>query len=282
MDQSDKLRSQPPDSAEDSELRVLPSAGISDPALESLLNELVQRLQDAIRTENSASLQPSEEPQPLMPILPSVQPEIMTELPRGESESNGEGRDVLPDATFESLLHELVQRSQEAFQTENSASPHPSEESQPLLPVPSSLLPDVTPESLIGESERSSEGRDLIMPLLTVLVVGLAMILGVLLGMHRARNRGEARALKQSESAGSLPKVSAPLSGQSVTDNIRQGHPPDRTHASQPTETQEKQQKAPTELHSPGGLTVYENNRVIFRLPPSQGGRPRLVHKRPD
>ena len=282
MYQSDKLRSQPPDSAKDSELRVLPSAGISDPALESLLNELVQRLQDAIRTENSASLQPSEEPQPLLPIFPSVQPEIMTESPRGESEPNGEGRDVLPDATFESLLHEVVQRSQEAFRTENSATPHPSEESQPLLPVLSSLLLDVTPESPIGESERSSEGRDLIMPLLTVLVVGLAMILGVLLGMHRVRNRGEARALLQSESARSLPTVSAPLSGQSVTADIRQGYPPDRADASQPTETQEKHRKSPTQVHPAGGLTVYENDRVIFRLPPSQGGMPRLVHKRPD
>ena len=201
MYQSDKLRSQSPDPAEDWERRVLPFPRISDPAFESVVNELVRRLQDTIRTENSASPHPSEEPQPPLLIPPSLLPEIMTESPRGESESSGEGRDVLPDAAFESLLHELVQRSQDAFRTENSATPHPSEESQPLLPIPSSLLPDVTPESLIGESERSSEGRDLIMPLLTVLVVGLAMILGVLLGMHRARNRGEARALKQSESA---------------------------------------------------------------------------------
>ena len=76
-----------------------------------------------------------------------------------------------------------------------------SDEPQSPLPIPPSILPDVTPESPIGESERSSKWRDLFMPLLTVLVVGLAMILGVLLGMHQARNRGEARALKQSESA---------------------------------------------------------------------------------
>jgi hypothetical protein len=215
MYQSDKLRSQPPDAAKDSELRVLPFRGISEPALESALNELVQRLQDAIRTENSASLQPSEEPQPMLPVPPSILPEIMIESPRRESGPSGEGR---------------------AF----------------------------------------------IMPLLTVLVVGLAMILGVLLGMHRARNRGEGRGLNQSESAGSLSTVSAPLSGQSVTDEIRLGNPPDRTDASQPIELQDKHQKALTHLNPPGGLTVYENDRVIFRLPPTQVSEwVRMEHVKP-
>jgi hypothetical protein len=287
MYQSDKLRSQPPDSAKDSELRVLPFRGISEPALESALNELVQRLQDAIRTENSASLQPSEEPQPMLPVPPSILPEIMIESPRGEAEPSGEGRDVRPspgicDPAFESLLHELVQRSQDAFRTENSDSPHSSEESQPPLPIPPNLLPDARTESPRGESELSGEGRDLIMPLLTVLVVGLAMILGVLLGMHRARNRGEGRGLNQSESAGSLSTVSAPLSGQSVTDEIRLGNPPDRTDASQPIELQDKHQKALSHLNPPGVLTVYENDRVIFRLPPTQVSEwERMEHVKP-
>ena len=175
-----------------------------------------------------------------------------------------------------------VQRSQDAFRIENSASPHASEESQSPLPVPPSLLQNTTTELPSGESKLAAEGHDLLLPLLTVLVVSLAMILGMILGMHRAHTRSEARALKQSKSVGSLRTVSAPLSGQSVTDNNRQGNPPERAEASQPIEPQDKRQEASTHSHPAGGLTVYENDRVIFRLPPSQGGMPRLVHKRPD
>src|SRR5579864_6977674 len=115
MYQSRKLRSQSPAPAEDRELRVLPFRGISEPTLESLLNELVQRLQAAIRIENSAGPHPSEEPQSPLPILSNLSPHATPESPRGEAGLNGEGRDVLPDAAFESLLKELVQRSQEAF-----------------------------------------------------------------------------------------------------------------------------------------------------------------------
>jgi hypothetical protein len=286
MYQSGKLRSQPPDPEEDTELRVLPSPGISEKTLESLLNELVQQLRVASRTENSARPHPSEEPQPPLPIPPSVLPDAMTESPRGASELSGEGRDVLPspgisDPEFESLLNELVQRSQEAFRTENSASPHRSEESQRPLPIPLSMMAEATTESPSGESELSGERRDLIMPVLTVLVVGFAMILGMLLGIHWARSRGEARAIKQSEPAGSLPTVSKPLSGQSVTD-VRRPNPQDLTGASQSTEPQDMHQKAPAQRHSPGGLTVYENDRVIFQLPPGESRIPKRVRKRPD
>jgi hypothetical protein len=257
------------------ERNLQPSAGLSDQEFESLLNDLVQRSQDAFLAANPEAPARREEPQPPLPIPPSILPDATTESPRGESELTGEWRDVLPppgisDQGLESRLDELAEQLRAASRTKNSASPHSSEQSQPPLPIPPSILPETTTESPRGESELSGEGRDLIMPLLTVLVVGLAIILGVLLGMHLARDRSEARALKQTESAGSLPTVSAPLSGQSVTDNIMQGNLQDRTDASQPIELQDKHQKALTHLNPPGGLTVYEKDRVIFRLPPSQ------------
>ena len=108
------------------------------------------------------------------------------------------------------------------------------------------------------------------MTLLTILVVGLAMICGMLLGIHHANNRGASQILKN-ESVGSVPTASAPLSSQSVIDQIRLADP-NRVGRSQLGGPQEKHQKARTRFERPGGLTVYQNDRVVFELPPGQDG----------
>ena len=276
MYQSSKLRSQTPDPAGDAALNGVLFPRISDPALESRLNEFVKQFQDALRMESSAGPHPSDESQTTLPIPPSFLLDATPESASGESQPSTGSHDAppspgIPDPAFESLLNEVVQRYQDAFRAERSATPPPNEESQTTLPVPPTLLLDVTPELATGDCKGSIEGHSLILPLLTFLVVGVAIILGILLGMHHAPNRGGARTAKQSESAGSLPKVSAPLR-QSVPDEFRRGNPTDRVDASHPTVAQDKHQKAPAQLQPRGGLTVYKNNRVIFRLPPSQLG----------
>ena len=40
--------------------------------------------------------------------------------------------------------------------------------------------------------------------------------------------------------------------------------------------------KASRQIPTPGELTVFENDRVIFRLPANQDETPRLLDKNPD
>ena len=280
MYQSGKLRSQSPEPAEDTGLSVVPSAEISDPALESLLGELLQEYQDAFGTEESASTRP-------LPIPQSLCPDATPESLSAESEpstATAEARlsQEIRDLAFELLLQRLT-KSQNAIRAERSTRSSPSENPQAPLPIPSSLMPATKPKSPGGECEAISEGRDFVSPLLPFLVATFAMMLGVLLGMHTARNRGETRALKQSESAASLPRFSASPSSESAPDVVARGNPlVQQSGPSHQTGSRHPHQKAPAQPHTLGELTVYQNDEVIFRLPPDQGGILPLVPKRPD
>lgn len=271
MHQSGKLRSQSPDPAEGSELRVPSYSGICDPSFESLLRELVQQYHNAYGTEKSVSPHPSAEPPLAMPS--SSLPDAAPESPRGELERSSESQDILPspqfsDPEFESLLNEIVQQSQDTFRAQMSVGPQSSLESSLPLPTPSILSTEATPEKPRGESERGDEGRDIFMTLLTILLVGLALICGMLLGIHYAVNRGYYRTLKPT---GSQPAASAALSSQSAVDHISLGNtaPVGTSRQGRP---QEKHEKARVHFERPGGLTVYQNDRVIFELPPGQVG----------
>jgi hypothetical protein len=73
MHQSGYLRSQPPNRAEDNELRVLPFPETTDLALQSFLNELLKQYRDVFQTEKSGFPQLSEQLE--LPLaIPSVQP----------------------------------------------------------------------------------------------------------------------------------------------------------------------------------------------------------------
>ena len=280
MYQSGKLRSQSPDPTEDTELSVVPSAEISDPSLESLLGELLQEYQDAFGTEESASTRP-------LPIPQSLCPDATPESLSAESEPSSATAEAplsqeIRDLAFELLLQRLT-KSQNAIRAERSTRSSPSENPQAPLPIPSSLMPATKPKSPGGECEAISEGRDFVSPLLPFLVATFAMMLGVLLGMHTARNRGETRALKQSESAASLPRSSASPSSESAPDVVARGNPSvQQSGPSHQTGSRHPHLKAPAQPHTLGELTVYQNDEVIFRLPPDQGGILPLVPKRPD
>lgn len=280
MYQSGKLRSPSTDPAEDTELSVVPSAEISDPSLESLLGELLQEYQDAFGTEESASTRPLPIPQSLCPDATpeSLSAESEPSSARAEARLSQEIRDL----AFELLLQRLT-KSQNAIRAERSTRSSPSENPQAPLPIPSSLMPATKPKSPGGECEAISEGRDFVSPLLPFLVATFAMMLGVLLGMHTARNRGETRALKQSESAASLPRFSASPSSESAPDVVARGNPlVQQSGPSHQTGSRHPHLKAPAQPHTLGELTVYQNDEVIFRLPPDQGGILPLVPKRPD
>ena len=287
MYQSGKLRSPSTDPAEDTELSVVPSAEISDPWLESLLGELLQEYQDAFGTEESASTRPSKEHRFPLPIPQSLCPDATPESLSAESEPSSATAEAplsqeIRDLAFELLLQRLT-KSQNAIRAERSTRSSPSENPQAPLPIPSSLMPATKPKSPGGECEAISEGRDFVSPLLPFLVATFAMMLGVLLGMHTARNRGETRALKQSESAASLPRFSASPSSESAPDVVARGNPSvQQSGPSHQTGSRHPHLKAPAQPHTLGELTVYQNDEVIFRLPPDQGGILPLVPKRPD
>ena len=285
MHQSGKLRSQLPDPPEESELRVLPFPETPDPTLQSFLNELLKQYRDVVRPEKSAFPQLREQLELPLVIPSSYWAEVPSEAAGGESEPSSEAGDVRPsagmcDEAFESLLEELVRQHQEAFRAETFSPTHPNQESQTSLPLPSSLMPAATPESASGDSEPRSERHHFILPvLLRVLFAALAMILGLLLGMHNVRNRFENQTLKQSESAGTVPKVSEPFNVQSGTNDIGHKNPSVETGVSRQSDSHGPHAKAARQLPTPGELTVFENDRVIFRLPANQDETPRVAPK---
>ena len=285
MQQSSQLRSRSPAPAEDSELRVLPFPGDPDQQLHSLLNELLQKYRDALGTDKSTFPHSSEQLE-LPLLMPSRRLRDSAIEAGGESQPDLEMGDVRPapgicDQAFESLLNELVQQHQDAFRAERFAFQNSSQETEAPWPLLSSLRPSATPESKSSASAPSSERAHLGTPLLTVLVVGLAMILGVLLGIHNSRKRFEARTLRPSESTESRPIVSKPFDVQSVPDKIGNGNPLSQTGASLQTDSQHKHRRA-AKPPAPGGLTVFEKDKVIFQLPADQDETPRIVHKRSD
>ena len=283
MYQSRKLRYQPAEPAKDSELRVLPFPRISDRAFESLLNELIQHLQTAAGAEESVRPAEREEKQLALSFPSVLIPGATTESLAEESEPSHEEPDVQPsaglsDQEFESLLNDLVQRSQDAFQAANPTPPG-REEPQAPLPIPSTLMPEVAIESPRTGLELGRERRDLKMALLTVLVVSLAMTLGWLLGMHYARNRGATQAVKQHPSTSSFPSISMPSTGRTATEEDGVESPPN--HAGRP-QPQDAHHNARPRVRPPEGLTVYENDRAIFRLPPEQDTMPTRARDKPD
>jgi hypothetical protein len=284
MHQSSQLRSRSPAPAKDSEFRVLPFAGSPDQQLHSLLNHLLQQYRDALGTDKSTFSHAGEQLE-----LPLLMPS--TRLPDEVIDAGGaqpwlKVGDVGPapgicDLAFESLLNELVQQHQDAFRNERFAFQDSSQETQAPWPVLSSLIPSTMPESKGGESEPSGERAYLGTRLLTVLVVGLAMIFGVLLGMHSARKRFGVQTLRPSESTDSRPGVSEPFDVQSVPDKIGNGNTLGRPGGSRQTDFRDTHRMA-SKPHAPGELTVFENDRVIFRLPADQDETPKVMQKRSD
>jgi hypothetical protein len=292
MSELRNLRTQPPDIQDDGSLCAPPPEEISDPAFESLLNELVQRYQVLLRAEKAAA--PESEPLAEPPLIAStLLPNPIAESHAAEPEPTTESRDSeardletrepepsprMSDAAFESLLNDLVEQYREAFRTESAALPPQtnSPEPSPALPIPPSLMPHHMAESTPAELETSTRWRGLLMPVLTALVVGLAMVLGLLLGIHQA-HRVAIHTLKGRDTAAprsavatpsvatpTLPTPTPPSNTQTVTKQIE---PVD--HSYQTTAAQRTDRRVHRQPHPHGGLTVYKNDQVIFHLPPS-------------
>jgi hypothetical protein len=287
MSELRNLRTQPPDTQDDGSLCAPPPEEISDPAFESLLNELVQHYQVLLRAEKAAA--PESEPLSEPPLIAStLLPNPVAESHEAEPEPTAEAHDPethepepplrMSDAAFESLLNDLVEQYREAFRTESAALPPQtnSPEPSPALPIPPSLMPDRMAESTPGELETSSRWRGLLMPVLTALVVGLAMVLGLLLGIHQA-HRVAIHSLKGRDTAAPRSAVATP---RAATPTLPTPTPPSNTqtvsnqiepvdHSYQTTAAQRTDHRVHRQPHPHGGLTVYKNDRVIFRLPPS-------------
>jgi hypothetical protein len=276
MDELHQLRSMAPRLPERIDLDALTSAAASDPVFRRLLDEFVRRYGELLAVKGTVAVESCEqseiprgaadssEPRPELTIEPS--------LASSDGNSTGVPKRGFCDPAFESLLEELVQHYRAALPSPDAGSNPVNTEPQFLLPIPSSLSPAASQEGLGYESISGLEVRNLKTSLLTSLVVGFAICLGILLGMHYGRAKGVARSFQQGRVEG-LHMVARQSIRQSEADHDGQmqlnGIP-----ATQPTPAQDTHRKHASPHGSDGGLTVYQNDKVIFHLVPAEAGMP--------
>jgi TonB family protein len=147
------------------------------------------------------------------------------------------------------------------------------DESRPAEPA-SESPPEFPPETLLmSNSEDAAEVRphqDFVSSILTAVVVVLAIVLGILLELHREHSR----AARASE-APSLPATKTEAVSQTMTSTAaadtgsRAGSAvPSPMPVLTPPADHKADANRRASLEGPGGLTVYQNDKVIFSVPP--------------
>jgi len=131
-------------------------------------------------------------------------------------------------------------------------------------------LPSLTPAlyPLDADGGPVASRRDWITPILTGVVIALAILLGTLIGMHISRNRNVPRR---------VAKVASPAEIASMHPSMaQQGVPPQSTSAPQPESSRPVEtgaaQNENRQKPQKGGLVVYKNDRVVFQIPPTAAG----------
>jgi TonB family protein len=131
-----------------------------------------------------------------------------------------------------------------------------------------SKSPAEPPPFAFSDSVNSSEPirkRDFGTTVLTGMVIGLAILFGSLLGMRIARQRGS-RSL-----AYVVPTLPPAKAAVSVSPAVE---PSDAATSNEPPHTSKSETVNPTKTiatgNHAGGLVIYQNNRVVFQIPPSQ------------
>ena len=146
--------------------------------------------------------------------------------------------------------------------TEPSATP--VQNLEPDLP---SLTP--VPYPLDADGGPVASRRDWITPILTGLVIALAILLGTLIGMHISRNRNvqrrAARASSPAEIASMHPSVAQE---QGARPQSTSALPPESSRPVGTGAAQNENHQRPQR----GGLVVYKNDRVVFQIPPTAAG----------
>jgi len=147
--------------------------------------------------------------------------------------------------------------------TEPSATP--VQKLEPDLP---SLTPALYP--LDADSGPVAARRDWITPILTGVVIALAILLGTLIGMHISRNRNVQRRAAKASSPAEIASMQPSVAQEQGTRPQSASAPqPDRSSHLVGTGAGEGENHQRTQK---GGLVVYKNDRVVFQIPPNAAG----------
>jgi protein TonB len=148
---------------------------------------------------------------------------------------------------------------------------------------PAQESPPETPETpFMLTSQDAAEVKphqDFATTVLTIVVVALAVTLGILLELHRERNRAQVSspptaAVATTAAEPTAPKAVPPANPASET-NVRTDPTPSSSTPSTPSHAQhEADSRKRATLEAPGGLTVYQNDKVVFSMPPSAAKGP--------
>jgi TonB family protein len=167
----------------------------------------------------------------------------------------GELDEPVPDVLSPPSSSELVVQEQKQEEQNKEEVAAPSVELPAFLSDPS---PAVNPELPVLVPEK----RDYVTGALTVAAIGVALVLGWVLGYARWKKNPSSNTVP-SPLASSLTKSTAPAATTPAVTS------PEIVFPSSPAIPQTTQ-PTPKEV-SPGGLVVYEEGRVIFRLTPRAG-----------
>ena len=116
--------------------------------------------------------------------------------------------------------------------------------------------------------------QDFATSILTVVVVALAVVLGILLELHRERSHAQVASPSVSSLAISVPETklpqTLPLASTASESNIKAGAPITRAVVSTVAPaSRDASAHVHSALEAPGGLTVYQNDKVVFSMPAS-------------
>ena len=249
------------------DLGALASAASSNPAFRALLDEFLRQYGHLLRIDGDPSVElgmPSEIPLARDGDSSEFTQESVTDLSEissGEAPTIFSKRGIC-DPAFESLVGMLVEHYRNGLSPEDSGNEPADGEPPTLLSIPS-LSPVAAQEDLTSEGGNGSKARNLKSLLLTILVVGLAICLGVLLGMHRMRSEGTARTYQRAGEE--APPMATP---QPVHHSEIDRGQPNRILTTSANPLRDTYRKRASGYGSDGGLTVFQNDKVIFQLSP--------------
>ena len=187
--------------------------------------------------------------------------------------------------TLQALCRKIVQNIHQA--SEASDFPIDSEtDSSPVLHFVNNIKHDSGPELRISLDPEPSKpkktgirGRDYWTAMLTVVVIGLALLLGWMVGragwemaLSTAKTKAEPAQVQESASQETLPNETAPASAAAKPEKKEVSSSQPKAAKSPSSKSSEAASKKADEtgVVPPGGLVVSQNGKVIFQMLPGK------------
>ena len=189
--------------------------------------------------------------------------EVFSPLPRAFGD-----RDVQTLEAFVQQILGTVEEAKALSHPEAQSAPVRSNYGEPELP---SLAPRLQRDD--GDGGPPPLRRDLVTPVLTLIVIGLAILLGTLLGMHITRKKRSGLRAPQ-PIANTAVRPDSSTESQTTAANSPTAPPKDKSAGNTASSNE-----GISVVHAPGqenpsagGLVVYQNGRVVYQAPPSAPG----------